>query len=1276
MKYVFIVTILAIAQNIQAQMTNHPGGVDGLLAWFKTESNGFDEDKGNWVNKSDYNVGIKLVTLDQSMNLVNVVDYKDGPIHSINFNPGLLFGNPGSSFAYNDYYYEFETEMNYVGPITVIGVFIPVYKEGESSNKVLYKIEDHLRDELKLLDTDLLIDLTSDLDPYDYGFDNSTSTPNNPIVLGEDLKLEHIVNSHSVVRSSTMDDIDYMLAQHGKIVTHMTNLSIDERNSPNGLRSFKFKLAQGNANTIVIPELMVYNRKLSREERKSVEEYLATKYGIDLDGYIQANDFAYPTGYEYRRVAISHEHCQSQSTSLYDENTDELGSLNNDPQNWSRSLNRLMVVKAEDESIKICDQFGGGAFVCFDDNQMHDFNDQTSVESITFGSKNYVKIKRDWIVGEEGSFMKHNQNFNELRDLPWLNFDEMHYSNNIFETKYNTQVPIRYGQAATSRHMIPRNENRPSILHWDYGDMSKEYMIVGLASENYNFIKARENSYPFSYALLYRNNEYYIVWDSDFDGYTDQIMNITLSSTNVPIEIRAFSVDDKFYKIALFLGNNFSGFTEVHSFCLFGEISGGNCALSPIGDNAAQELDLYGKIIIEGNNASIKNVSGLGFESLEEGAVNLEFSKSKLGIMDEDARMYYLIYSGGGGPFNWSHPMNKTMTVNEYNDMLEASAVVIGNGSKFSVAYSGTRGLVYNQIEDCCGIEVGLEIDMGTYLLNIPNELYPIMVRVLNAENELMLSSNLDSLSASQGYYLGALDNGQYDVEVEFMTTNGDEINEIDEVEILKRRQEVDLNNFLPDTVVLDTGSVLLSPNIVEDSAYQYSYLWTGPKNFESKSREITIDEVGQYCLSVSVRCDATPDSMFCGQFSECVEVVGPLSSILVYVDDCDQLNRIVLPEFVQRNLGDDELIWQAYKLCLIDSNGLCIDQIHPKSSVLKLKSGLYGIFEREMGFNTSSNHVFSVEACCANRKNFTLYTNEDELEEKLQFATIDFGLSMSQMLYEKLPDGHLRWKSDCDALLVVHADIIDFSLDTCLHDSESGERLIRLIFDESKVENVTVYQDAGWDLYKKVSVLPYEDGGTVFKNNSGGRFYVKVKLDDQNYSLYKFNLGANISMALDLEVELQKILKAINAGVIEYCNPTGDFDFVYTDISKGDFEASCLSLAQMRTGDYSLRRNIGSCGLVRALRIDQVDETTFDFDLKYSNPIYVGSINSLRVELTEASTFEISIYNSSGQMLAWKKSKEELKSYEYGFSPKTTGMYYVRIESRGKEKVYKVVVH
>lgn len=256
--------LLCFALGASAQV---PGGVNGGELWFKTAPVTSDlEGYYRWQDFSGDSVRLMLV---DNRGAKSELTLPKSSVHYFNFNPSLYLADGFRSLSA-------QLKHNNLSQATVIGVFAPELAS-IGKDMVLYAL-DGRKDDGAILSKDKAIRGTG-VEPLDYG---STS--------GEDL----LYQSSDSLSENDFKESALRVVSYFKVNNPSTSLWGEGSNATvllgtpysagNMDTDYTTSLFGNNSIRGYAPELIVFGRMLTPDERRKVESYLAVKYGITLKG--------------------------------------------------------------------------------------------------------------------------------------------------------------------------------------------------------------------------------------------------------------------------------------------------------------------------------------------------------------------------------------------------------------------------------------------------------------------------------------------------------------------------------------------------------------------------------------------------------------------------------------------------------------------------------------------------------------------------------------------------------------------------------------------------------------------------------------------------------------------------------------------------------------------------------------------------------------------------------------------------------------------------------
>lgn len=357
-----LLTLMSSSIGIKAQ---NPGGVKSPVVWFKTIAKDSVNGSYHW---SDTIAGSTLYVSEST----NEVTAKRTTIHTYNFNPALPFDSTTNQ--------EFTVNGSALDQKTVIGV-VGAKRSESDRDAFLYRIKSNHN---RMLSKTKVYHITAD------GNTSYTYNPNiiSPSDTAKRVKivsyLEALQPDHSVWGRNQWAKVSF-----GGAFSRAT----EEDTLPAGEH-----IASGN---FYSPELVVYPRYLSGEERLKVETYLALKYGITLE-----DKYLSPSGMELWRKGGTYSNRitgfgkdvrsgfnQLMSTTSYEENAydvDDTYHLCNS-NNKSSAYNLLVMGFMDDTSLP------DSCYVLFADNNKETsiLTDEETPDSL-YTSDSLKLMQRHW----------------------------------------------------------------------------------------------------------------------------------------------------------------------------------------------------------------------------------------------------------------------------------------------------------------------------------------------------------------------------------------------------------------------------------------------------------------------------------------------------------------------------------------------------------------------------------------------------------------------------------------------------------------------------------------------------------------------------------------------------------------------------------------------------------------------------------------------------------------------------------------------------------------
>ena len=270
-----------------------PGGVSGSELWFKTAP--LNSDLQGYYRWQDFSGdSIRLMLLD-SRGVKSELTLPNSSVHYFNFNPSLWLADGFRSLSA-------KLKHGDLSQATVIGVFSPELAT-IGKDMVVYALDGRKGDGA-ILSKDKAV-RGRGVEPLDYG---SAS--------GEDL----LYQSSDSLSENGFKESALRVVSYFKVSNPSTTLWGDNSNTtlfigtPSTSGSFGTDFPTslfGNASIRgYAPELIVFSRMLTPDERRKVESYLAVKYGITLKGsYLDSDgnltwDMAENQAYHHRVTAV------------------------------------------------------------------------------------------------------------------------------------------------------------------------------------------------------------------------------------------------------------------------------------------------------------------------------------------------------------------------------------------------------------------------------------------------------------------------------------------------------------------------------------------------------------------------------------------------------------------------------------------------------------------------------------------------------------------------------------------------------------------------------------------------------------------------------------------------------------------------------------------------------------------------------------------------------------------------------------------------------------
>lgn len=263
MKRKLLLLLLVASFNTFYSQEVSPGGVTGTRAWLKT---GLNEDSGEyeWQNFSCDSIQINHQT--------NLDAASDNEVININFNPSLKLSNKLTS--------EIKLDQSNLSQATVIGVFGK--RNNFEEDEFIYNIKGRATTDF-IVTSDGVYPLNDgEQETLDYGSDIGKDLL---YVAGEERETDLInfkETTHRILTYQYHEQPNFSVWGEAKNAAITLGDVIDQY--PNATTN------QGS-HEWNIPEILIYDRELTPEERLKAETYLALKYGITLDkDYTNSDD--------------------------------------------------------------------------------------------------------------------------------------------------------------------------------------------------------------------------------------------------------------------------------------------------------------------------------------------------------------------------------------------------------------------------------------------------------------------------------------------------------------------------------------------------------------------------------------------------------------------------------------------------------------------------------------------------------------------------------------------------------------------------------------------------------------------------------------------------------------------------------------------------------------------------------------------------------------------------------------------------------------------------
>ena len=1295
----------------------NPAGVHGALAWFITEEDPNTPVKWTWVDHSQY--GLELIPSNNGT--------PDDPYlneaHSVNFNPGLLFGTSHT-------HYTFTTVKSLKVHHTVIGVMIP-YDPADIPQWALYE-DDYIA--ISALGADSYFPNSTGVAPYNYGVIEDNSSDLDP----------------DNMEGHPNDEPD----RWGKIVTTNVYSNPDRCWDIQELHRRLFEVnsvSQGvqTQQTGLIPEFIVFDRILTEEERMRVESYLAIKYGMskyedylrpsgtviwdyDVNGDCNREDYLNRiTGIGSNDFFLN----QSKSTSYYDEfvnpdNRKRIWETYDHPdEDYSHHAHRTLAISIEDESSIIEERWGDDAYLIWGDNDL-------SVTSGEFVALNdfdgYERIPRIWKT-------QYTPNGGtEANGISWCNFINMQNDMGLFSRRFEEMA--NYDRDGVLASSTPIETNAIGSLNWTISAQpnGSETALIGLSWDNHHFVgedmmsSEVEDCDRFVLALEFMDNGTCLL---RMDDNQDGRLNTTSSFTYSTNDIFSLTVDIQ---------------SDRYQFSLLRN----SMPVQPAWEILVDEpKELYAKGIIMDDEFEIGSFQGSGFkdhdpnQSLPGPRTNVEISYDKLinffPNANKDQQVCLLQNTVGDENFpddgtTIEYPGVYSRTPNLSQNKIEFYGIPwTPNGCDiFTLAKKPCRDWevqVVNTLEDCCGQGAYLEILIKGCPLDPGDDL------------ELCFGDGIPEI-CFENIPLGQptwiyLPNGTHEV---YSICPNDLLScdydfEFDQV-LIDNQNSLDFD-VVPDEHCYDGTTVTFDLQIDESPFDQVMYSWTGP-NMSSGTDEIIIDDIsdiGTYDIFITVTCpsagglppimctitdqlivtDCTPQGcelsieVFpCGYVEVCLEnapgecrfsydidIQGGNDVIDVQINNGECVMHM-LPPGVHVLTFDDPL-----NCCVIDPQTFTVDwlagDLFTQEEIYLCDPGDGGTINLcdfiNVDIYNDPNLCPQIEleidgAPVALNCPFPIGPNQVSCSTELELTltlgcngTIQCQVTDMLTIFDcnDASDANCPIQNACDQNCPPQQPLLQIGNKKCLHETDKQVVSFELkdpflYADKLEFEvwyvlhNVPVtLVSKGFFAYDETVELPLQSEGTYL--------FIATSINGATSSEI-FELSYDSPLPSDI---LLDSIVYVESGSVAMVDATLDssLNASYQWSGTDDFY-SVDPLVELPQGSYSVKVTAGDCQEQDWIKIVPIDTTelrslskgtTDELKISFVNPLAKNRNYLFTAECRETHPVMLNIYSQEGKLI---RSVQSRSATFHGFDIKlNTGLYFLEFRSTNESQTLKVVV-
>lgn len=317
MRKIITIVIIASAFVLQAQT---PGGITGVQGWIKSErvqtttKFHWSDYSGDSIRVNEYGVG---------------EEYATDKVKYFNFNPAVYVGPTKRKKTFLS---EFILPFTGLNQATVLGVHTPITNFTEES--FMYGVNGRPKNGF-LMTTDKVVASTeSGLEPLDYGSEigrDFTYVEGEEPLEKSEKNFKETITRVLTYQRYTPPNNNTVWGERREATVSLGGAFI--KDNPTNTSTFDETTFVNNAFQGYVPEMILYDRVLTPNERVRVETYLALKYGLTLDkSYISSwnatlwNLESYPS-YNHRITGVVRDNLsglyQPLSTTSYESMTKE-----------------------------------------------------------------------------------------------------------------------------------------------------------------------------------------------------------------------------------------------------------------------------------------------------------------------------------------------------------------------------------------------------------------------------------------------------------------------------------------------------------------------------------------------------------------------------------------------------------------------------------------------------------------------------------------------------------------------------------------------------------------------------------------------------------------------------------------------------------------------------------------------------------------------------------------------------------------------------------------